>query len=87
MLSLLADEILSDVSVEFRGLPDHMKVERQGDDLRVTHRRAHLTGFAAVPEGAYGERALVLSARDAKREREAEAARAWFQEFKSRSLR
>lgn len=84
MLSLLADGILTDVSVEFRGLPDHMRIERQGDGLRVTHRRAHLTGFAAVPEGAYAERALVLSARDARREREAEAARAWLQEFKSR---
>jgi phage head maturation protease len=82
MLSLLADEILTDVSVEFRGLPDHMKVERYGDGLRVTHRRAHLTGFAAVPEGAYGEQALVLSARDAKREREQEAARAWLEAFK-----
>lgn len=86
MLSLLEDQILTDVSVEFRALADGMTVEAVGDRLRVTHRRSHLTGFATVPEGAYGEQALVLSARDAQRDRDVEAARAWLQEYKSRQL-
>ena len=82
MLSLVKDDILTDVSIEFRALPDYLQVDRTGDGLRVTHRRAHLLGFALVAEGAYAEKALVLSARDAKRERDAEAARAWFQAWR-----
>lgn len=82
MLSLIADGILTDPSVEFRPLRDHLKVERHEDVLRVTHRRAHLLGFAMVPEGAYADKALVLSARDAQRERDAEAARAWFEAWR-----
>ena len=82
MLSLLDDGILSDVSIEFRALPDYMEVERDGRTMRVTHRRGHLSGFAVVPEGAYAEDALVLSHRDAHRDRQIEQARAWFAAWK-----
>jgi len=84
MLSLIEDEILTDPSIEFRALKDHMAVERIGEKYRVTHRRSHLIGFAMTPEGAYGEQALVLSARDARRERQVEAAVAWLEEYKQR---
>jgi HK97 family phage prohead protease len=86
MRSLIEDQILTDVSVEFRPIAEAMKVERDGDRLRVTHSRAILSGVAVVPEGAYGEQAKVLSMRDLEREREREQARLWFAEFKARGL-
>lgn len=82
MLSLVADQILDSVSIEFRAMPDFVRVQRDGDLLQVTHRRAILTGVAAVPEAAYEGQSLILSARDAQRERDAEAARAWFQAWR-----
>lgn len=84
MLTLLDDGILTDVSIEFRAMKEWMTVERTGERVRVTHKRAHLTGFAVVPEGAYGEQALVLAHRDAQRERDIEAARAWLTEYRGR---
>lgn len=86
MRSLIEDRILTDVSVEFRPVAEAMKVERDGDRLRVTHRKAILSGVAVVPEGAYGEQALVLSMRDLERERKVEAARAWLEEYKARTF-
>ena len=86
MLGDIEDKILTDPSVEFRPLPGHMKVSRSGDRFQVVHRRAHLLGFAMVPEGAYGGSAFVESVRDARRERDADAARAWFMEWRARPV-
>jgi phage head maturation protease len=85
MMTLLSDGILTDVSIEFRALKDWMTVTREGDNLSIVHRRAHLTGYAVVPEGAYGQHALVLAHRDAQAAREVEAARAWFAQWKGHS--
>lgn len=86
MLADVEDKILTDPSVEFRPMAGHMKVTRNGDRFDVVHKRAHLIGFAMVPEGAYGQSAYVESVRDAQRERDAEAARLWFMEWRSRSV-
>lgn len=84
MLADIEDKILTDPSVEFRPLPGWMKVQRTGDRFRVEHRRAHMIGFAMVPEGAYGGSAFVESVRDAQRDGDAEAARVWFMEWRAR---
>jgi phage head maturation protease len=86
MLTDVEDGILTDPSVEFRPVPGQMKVTREGSGFRVVHRRAHLIGFAMVPEGAYGPSAYVESVRDARREREVEAARLWFVEWRARAV-
>lgn len=79
---MVSEGTLTDVSIEFRAMPKHFDVERAGDRLRVTHRRAHLTGSALVPEGAYGEAAHILSLRDAEQERAREQARLWLEQWK-----
>lgn len=73
--SLLKDGILDEASIEFRPIPKDMQVIRDGDNVHVRHRRAHLRGVAVVPEGAYGRDALVMSVRDL-RAKTAEKARA-----------
>jgi HK97 family phage prohead protease len=62
--SLLMEQIMDEASIEFRAIPKDMQVIRDGDSVHVRHRRAHLTGVAIVPEGAYGRNAVALSVRD-----------------------
>jgi HK97 family phage prohead protease len=69
---LARDGILTDVSVTFRPMKDHMRVARRSDGLHVSHSRAHLLGFAFVSHGAYAEHAFVASVRDEKASRERE---------------
>lgn len=78
MLTLVEEQILTDVSVEFRAIRAAMVVKELPDGrFQVRHRKGQLLGFAMVPEGAYGENAFVESVRDAARDREVENARAW----------
>ena len=86
MLTLIEDDILREMSVEFRAVRDGMSVEAKGDLLYVTHRRAHLTGVAAVPEAAYQGQTPILSARDLQTARAVEEARAWLEEYKARPV-
>jgi HK97 family phage prohead protease len=78
MLTLIDEKILTDVSVEFGIIRQAMTVKDLGaGEFHVKHKRAHLRGFAMVPEGAYREMAYVESVRSAERGRDVEAARAW----------
>ena len=86
MLGDIEDGILTDPSIEFRPMKDYMKVTRTADGFDVVHTRAHLVGFAMVAEGAYAGSAYVESVRDARRERAAEEARAWFLEWQTRRV-
>jgi phage head maturation protease len=80
------DGILRDPSIEFRPLPEFLSVERRGDAMKVTHRKAHLLGFAMVGEGAYSGSAFVASMRDAEADRAREEARLWLAEFRNRPV-
>ena len=84
VLSLIEDELLKEVSVEFRPIPSGLNVERRGSKLHVTHSRAHLLGFAVVSSGAYGSGAYVASIREEALDREREAARLWLASVKAR---
>jgi HK97 family phage prohead protease len=64
LLTLAADGVLDEASVEFQPIPADMHVSRRGEDTVVRHKRARLLGVALVPHGAYGRGALVLSVRD-----------------------
>jgi len=84
VISLIEDDLIRDVSVEFRPIPESMLVTQDGDRLAVVHTRAHLIGFAVVNEGAYGEGAYVSSIRDERLERDREALRLWLASAKAR---
>lgn len=84
MLTLIDDGVLSQVSVEFRPMRDYMRVVRTGARYAVTHTRAHMTGIAVVPDGAYGDAAFIESVRDADRERAQEEAQIWLTEYRRR---
>lgn len=87
VIANIEDHISEDVSVEFRPLPGWMDMEPYRDGMRVTHRRAHLNGFAIVPEGAYGRDAFVAElVRDDERDRRIEQERLWLQEYRRRNL-
>jgi HK97 family phage prohead protease len=86
MVSLIDDKFLTDVSIEFNPMPEWMDVQQRGNRLEITHRRAHLLGFAVVPEGAYGSAAFVASLRDLEREREAEKARLWLEAYRRKAI-
>ena len=78
MLTLVEEQILTDVSAEFYCIGNSMVVKDiGGGTLQVRHKKAHLRGFAMVPEGAFGEQAYVESIRSANRDREVEKARNW----------
>lgn len=64
LLTLAADGVLDEASIEFKPIPKAMIIRRAGDQLHVRHRRAHLLGVALVPQGAYGRDAVLLSVRD-----------------------
>ena len=62
-LALMADRIISGVSVEFRQVPGGTVIEkRDGRRVRV-HQRALLTGATPTHRPAYGEQAAVLAVR------------------------
>jgi len=84
VISLIEDELLRDVSVEFRPIPEAMKVHQRGQRLDIRHIRAHLLGFAVVTNGAYGDKAYVDSVRDERVDRDREAARLWLQSVRGR---
>ena len=65
LLTLAADDVLGEASVEFQPIEEEMRVTRRGEATVVKHRRARLLGVALVPHGAYGRNATVLSVRDA----------------------
>lgn len=68
--TLALDGVLDEASIEFRPMPRSMLVRRDGDTIHVRHKRAHLSGVALVPEGAYGRDALVLSVREYREQRD-----------------
>jgi HK97 family phage prohead protease len=68
--TLALDHVLDEASIEFRPIPRSMMVRRDGDAIHVRHKRAHLSGVALVPEGAYGRDALVLSVREYREQRD-----------------
>lgn len=70
LLTLARDHVLDEASIEFRPIPRSMSVRRDGDAIHVRHKRAHLSGVALVPEGAYGRDALVLSVREYREQRD-----------------
>ena len=78
MLTLMDEDILRDVSVEFGIIRGAMAArDLGGGEYQVRHKKAHLRGFAMVQEGAYGDLAYVVSLRDAERDRDVEKAQAW----------
>lgn len=74
VLTLLHDEALDQLSVEFRAQRRYMRVVRRDSGVLVRHDRAVLVGVSPVAAGVYGEAARVLSVRDAERDRERERA-------------
>lgn len=61
--------ILTDLSVEFRpSKRGHEVTRRESGGLLVRHTRATLTGVSPVGAGAYGDKARVLSVREAARD-------------------
>ena len=86
LLTNIEDDISKDISIEFQPMPDFMEIERRGERLFLTHRRAFLLGYAVVPEGAYGSNAYVASVREDQYEREIEAAKMWLLEYTRRNL-
>lgn len=65
LLTLAADGVMSEASIEFQPIEEDMRITQRGDDVVVRHKRAHLLGVACVPHGAYGQGAPVHSVRDA----------------------
>lgn len=58
--------VLDEMSVEFRPMKRHMRVQRRSSDLLVRHDRAVLVGVSPVGAGAYGREARVLAVRAAE---------------------
>lgn len=74
-LTLLRDDVLTELSCEFVPLPNEFTVEKRGGGALVRHRRSRLVGVSPVRLAAY-EDAQVLSVRDASaKEREQTIAR------------
>lgn len=69
LLVLLRDEVLTEVSVEFRPQRRRMRVERRDGNILVRHDKATLVGVSPVANGAYGDSARVLSVRAAQADR------------------
>jgi HK97 family phage prohead protease len=85
VLTLLREEIIDELSVEFLPQKRYMRVERTPDGgLQVRHDRAVLKGLSPVGHGAYGRGSRVLAVRaqtifderSAEREQAAQAAAA-----------
>lgn len=83
MLMDIDDGISSGVSIEFVPKSEYMDITATPGGLTVVHRRAHLLGFAIVPEGAYGKNAFIASVREEdETERAREAMRLWLEKAK-----
>jgi HK97 family phage prohead protease len=84
VLTLLREEIIDELSVEFLPQKKYMRVEKFADGLLVRHDRGVLKGISPVPHGAYGRGSRVLAVRaqtifderSAEREQAAQAAAA-----------
>lgn len=85
VLTLLRDEILDELSIEFVPQKRYMKVEKLAEGgLLIRHDRAVLKGISPVAHGAYGRGSRVLAVRaqtifeerSAEREQAAQAAAA-----------
>lgn len=85
VLTLMREEVLDELSIEFVPQKRYMKVEKlQDGSLLVRHDRAVLKGISPVAHGAYGRGSRVLAVRAqslydeqaAEREAEAQAAAA-----------
>jgi HK97 family phage prohead protease len=64
VLTLIREEILDELSIEFMPQKRYMKVEKLPDGgLLVRHQRAILKGISPVPHGAYGRGSRVLAVR------------------------
>lgn len=75
VLTLLREEILDELSVEFLPQKRHLRVMHRTDGgVLLRHDRATLIGVSPVSAGAYGSEARVLAMRDAVRDRERERA-------------
>lgn len=71
VLTLLRSDppILTDLSVEFRPMKrGHDVIRRDDGTLLIRHNRATLIGVSPVGAGAYGDKARVLSVREAARD-------------------
>lgn len=68
VLALLRAGTLTDLSVEFRSQKRHVTVTRVEGGLLVRHNKATLVGVSPVGAGAYGDKARVLSVREAARD-------------------
>lgn len=94
VLTLLRDQVLTEVSVEFVPQRRYMKVQRRGEDFLVRHDRATLLGVSPVAHGAYGADARVLAVRAAElyaehletAEAEVEAQRAALEKIRAAEL-
>lgn len=71
VLTLLRAGSLTELSVEFRVQPRHMRVsKRAAGGMLVRHDRATLVGVSPVGAGAYGDEARVLAVREARTDRQ-----------------
>lgn len=84
VLTLLREEVIDELSVEFAPQKRYMQVEKIPEGLLVRHDRAVLKGISPVGHGAYGRGSRVLAVRAqtiydehaAEREKAAQAAAA-----------
>jgi len=75
VLTLLREEVLTELSVEFRPQKHGHTITRRGsNDILVRHNKAELVGVSPVGAGAYGDAARVLMVRSVERDRAREVA-------------
>lgn len=66
VLTLLREEVLEELSVEFRPMARRHEIVRRGpDNILIRHHEAELVGVSPVGAGAYGSDARVLALRAA----------------------
>lgn len=83
---LARDQILDQVSIEFRPLEEWLTVKRSDQGMHITHKRAHLLGVALVAHGAYDDEAFIAAVRDGS-DKERERAEALARERAERLAR
>jgi HK97 family phage prohead protease len=69
VLTLLRDEVLTELSVEFKLKKGGYRVSCRDGDTLVRHDKATLVGISPVPAGAYGDASRVLAVRAAEMDR------------------
>jgi HK97 family phage prohead protease len=78
VLVLLREDVLNELSVEFRPMTRKFDVVRRAPtNILVRHHKAELVGVSPVGAGAYGSDARVLMVRAAERDRAREKALAY----------